>query len=52
MFAAMGNHVVALHRESIGTIVLDEALEEGEYRALTPEEIDSIGLPDELKQHK
>lgn len=52
MFAAMGNHVVALHRESIGSIVLDEALEEGEYRELTPEEIDSIGLPDELKQHK
>jgi len=52
MFAAVGNHVVALHRERIGDIVLDEALGEGEYRELTQEEVDSIGLPDELKQSK
>jgi len=35
MFAAVGNHVIALHRESIGPIVLDAQLQEGDYRALT-----------------
>ncbi|MFP1731830.1 16S rRNA pseudouridine(516) synthase RsuA [Lonsdalea quercina] len=44
MFAAVGNHVVALHRERIGGIVLDDALDEGEYRPLTPEEVASVGL--------
>lgn len=39
MFAALGNKVVALHRWRIGHIVLDEQLEEGEYRALNAEEI-------------
>ncbi|ACS86135.1 16S rRNA pseudouridine(516) synthase RsuA [Musicola paradisiaca] len=43
MFAAVGNHVTALHRERIGAIVLDSSLEPGEYRALTQEEVDSIG---------
>lgn len=47
MFAAVGNHVVALHRERIGAIELDAALEPGEYRALTPEEVASIGRPRE-----
>ncbi len=42
MFAALGNAVVELHREAIGDIVLDEALEEGEYRALTEMEIASV----------
>lgn len=42
MFAAMGNKVVALHRESVGQIVLDEDLEPGEFRFLTPEEVASI----------
>jgi 16S rRNA pseudouridine516 synthase len=32
MFAAVGNHVVALHRERIGEIVMDEDLEPGQYR--------------------
>ncbi|WLS80214.1 16S rRNA pseudouridine(516) synthase RsuA [Erwinia pyri] len=45
MFAAVGNHVVALHRERIGTIVLDEEMEPGEYRALTAEEIASVVVP-------
>jgi 16S rRNA pseudouridine516 synthase len=52
MFAAMGNHVSALHRERIGDIELDDDLGEGEYRELTQEEVDSIGLPEELKQRK
>ncbi|MCK9563140.1 MAG: 16S rRNA pseudouridine(516) synthase RsuA [Bacteroidales bacterium] len=42
MFAAMGNRVTALHRESIGAIVLDPDLEEGEYRPLTRDEVASI----------
>lgn len=42
MFAAAGNLVVALHRESIGSIQLDPALAPGEYRALTTDEIKSV----------
>lgn len=42
MFAAIGNRVVELHRESVGDIVLDEDLFPGEYRALTEDEINSI----------
>jgi len=38
MFAAIGNHVVALHRESIGPLALGE-LPEGEWRELTADEI-------------
>ncbi|HEY0721764.1 MAG TPA: 16S rRNA pseudouridine(516) synthase RsuA [Gammaproteobacteria bacterium] len=39
MFAAVGNHVIALHRVSIGAIVLDATLPPGGYRPLRPEEI-------------
>ncbi len=39
MFAAMGNRVVQLHREHIGSIQLDPMLAPGEYRALTAAEI-------------
>ena len=42
MFAAVGNHVAALHRESIGDITLDPALLPGQYRTLTEREIASI----------
>jgi len=42
MFAALGNRVTGLHRESIGAIALDENLFPGEYRALTDDEINSI----------
>lgn len=42
MFAALGNKVVALHRERIGNIVLDEELEPGNYRYLTEQEIASV----------
>ncbi len=45
MFAAVGNHVVALHRERIGAIALDEDLAPGEYRPLTEDEIASVGMP-------
>jgi len=40
----VGNHVVGLHRERIGDIMLDESLEPGEYRPLTEDEIASVGL--------
>ncbi len=39
MFAAIGNKVVELHRDSIGSIVLDESLESGDYRPLTDAEV-------------
>ncbi|XBS68571.1 16S rRNA pseudouridine(516) synthase RsuA [Acerihabitans sp. KWT182] len=45
MLAAIGNRVETLHRERIGTIVLDAGLQPGEYRPLTREEIDSVGAP-------
>ncbi|ADO47781.1 16S rRNA pseudouridine(516) synthase RsuA [[Enterobacter] lignolyticus] len=45
MFAAVGNHVVGLHRERIGAIALDPELEPGGYRPLTEDEIASVGLP-------
>ncbi|MGM0542084.1 MAG: pseudouridine synthase [Pseudomonadota bacterium] len=42
MFAAVGNRVVNLHRESMGEISLDSKLKLGEFRALTIQEIDSL----------
>ena len=42
MFAACGKHVTALHREQIGGLRLDERLKPGEYREITPEELEMI----------
>jgi len=42
MFAAIGNHVTALHREQIGLIELDATLALGEWRYLTEQEVNSI----------
>lgn len=42
MFAALGNRVLELHRESIGGIQLEEELQPGEYRFLTEQEIASV----------
>ncbi|GAB6071489.1 pseudouridine synthase [Thiomicrorhabdus hydrogeniphila] len=42
MFAAVGNRVKSLHRESMGKILLDQTLKPGEYRALTQFEIHSV----------
>lgn len=39
MFAAVGNHVEALHREAVAGIELDPALAPGDWRPLTPAEI-------------
>ncbi|MGB1906412.1 MAG: pseudouridine synthase [Spongiibacter sp.] len=46
MFAALGNAVIALHREAIGHIELDDMLEEGDYRSLTEQEINSVWSED------
>ncbi|MBE0464590.1 MAG: pseudouridine synthase [Halomonadaceae bacterium] len=42
MFVALGNHVNALHRQSIGDITLPNDLAPGEWRELTAEEIASF----------
>ncbi len=42
MFAAVGNRVVNLHRESMGEIILDSKLKLGEFRILTTQEINSL----------
>jgi 16S rRNA pseudouridine516 synthase len=42
MFAAVGNHVVALHRDRIGALELDPALQPGDWRPLTTSEVASI----------
>ncbi|MGQ7249592.1 pseudouridine synthase [Halomonas sp. V046] len=39
MFAALGNHVDALHRESVGELTLDASLAPGEWRTLSDEEV-------------
>lgn len=39
MFAAVGNHVIRLHRQQVGPITLDVTLAEGCFRALTKDEI-------------
>ncbi|WP_275287704.1 pseudouridine synthase [Halomonas elongata] len=39
MFAAIGNHVESLHRESVGELMLDDTLAPGEWRELSPEEV-------------
>ena len=42
MFAAVGNHVEALHRDRIGGLNLPDALGPGDWRILSPEEQASI----------
>lgn len=42
MFAAVGNHVEALHRERMGGLALPDDLPAGEWRLLTADEIDAI----------
>lgn len=42
MLTAVGNKVDSLHRERVGSILLDENLAPGEYRALTVEEIAGV----------
>ena len=42
MFAAVGNHVEALHRERLGGLALPDDLAPGAWRLLSPDEIDAI----------
>lgn len=42
MFAAVGNHVEALHRERLGGLTLPEDLAPGEWRLLDQDQIDLI----------
>lgn len=42
MFGFFSNKVLSLHRESMGSIILDPSLKAGEYRPLTEREIDSV----------
>ncbi len=42
MFHAVDNEVLALNRVSIGNLMLDSNLKQGEYRELTMEEVESL----------
>jgi 16S rRNA pseudouridine516 synthase len=42
MFAAVGNHVTALHRDRIGDLALPEDLAAGEYRILGDAELELV----------
>jgi 16S rRNA pseudouridine516 synthase len=42
MFAAVGNHVEALHRERVGGLVLPDDLAPGDWRLLDPAQIETI----------
>ena len=46
MMAAMGNRVIDLHREQIGSLLLDQSLKLGDYRELTTAEIASLKTQD------
>lgn len=45
MFAAVGNHVTALHRDRIGNLTLPEDLEPGQYRVLNDADLALILPP-------
>ena len=42
MIAAVGNHVIALHRPQIGSLVLGDDLPSGQWRWLTSLEFDAL----------
>jgi len=44
MFAARGKTVLTLQRTAFGSLPLDPALEEGEYRPLTDAELETLGV--------
>ncbi len=46
MFAAVGNHVTGLHRESVGGLTLPDELEPGQYRLLGEADIAAIFAAD------
>jgi 16S rRNA pseudouridine516 synthase len=42
MFAAVGNHVEALHRDRIGALSLPADLGPGEYRQMSPADVAAV----------
>ena len=46
MFEAVGKEVVYLQRIQMGGLELDEELDLGEYRELTPEEVELLEIRD------
>ncbi|OIP99874.1 MAG: 16S rRNA pseudouridine(516) synthase [Zetaproteobacteria bacterium CG2_30_46_52] len=44
MFSAIGNRVVSLHRQQIGSLELD--VDQGEWRHLTPAEVEALDVSD------
>ncbi len=42
MFAAVGNHVTALHRDRVGGLDLPADLEPGRYRLMGPEDLAAV----------
>ena len=42
MFSAVGHEVLSLHRASFGPLELDSSLREGDWRELTPEELQAL----------
>lgn len=47
MFAAVGNHVEALHRDRVGGLALPEDLESGAWRIMSTQEVAAIFAPAE-----
>jgi 16S rRNA pseudouridine516 synthase len=45
MFAAVGNHVTALHRDQVGGLTLPDDLPAGQYRILGPADLASVLRP-------
>lgn len=45
MMAALGNRVVALHREQVGAVKLDPDLKKAHWRMLTDEEVAALASP-------
>lgn len=52
MFAAVGNHVTALHRDRIGGLALPDDLEPGQYRILDEASIALILASNQIPGHK
>jgi 16S rRNA pseudouridine516 synthase len=45
MFAAVGNHVTALHRDRVGRLILPDDLKAGEYRILSEADLSLVLQP-------
>lgn len=50
MFEAIGSNVIYLKRISMGTLILDENLEPGQYRTLNEKELEELCITKTLKQ--